>query len=476
MSRARWSSMGALAALVLSTALAVGAHPAAFAGGRAGTSTRLALPFVGRSVDIARLPAAPTAPPTVAPSAPPASPVATSAPTRTAAPTSTPTSTAQPTPSVRVEGTRVTTAHYDLVVDGLDGADIGRMLETAYPRWSAFFGGSPDGRLPGKIFGTLDGMKAAMAADGITYGGGGGYYHPANRTFYAFAQPSAFFTRMLILHEATHQFHFLAATGNRGPAAEWYTEGLAEYFGMHNWDGKTLQTGVVPSVTLEDYPAQASKQLAALEDDAQAVAVGTARCDRPLAWALVHYLVNVRPGWWRALSGRLDDHELPSTAWANACGEAGPDLGRDLRAWIDAHQQPLRIAWIAWQERGELLEGKAGVVSAVFFKEAPASFEAEIELVSGDEKAGIAFNRKGDEYSLFQVLGSTARVVRREGGAWKRLASADVPAHDRATVSFRRDGADAVLSANGVEVFRAPFDGEVGLNVEGCCARFRLKP
>ena len=37
-----------------------------------------------------------------------------------------------------------------------------------------------------------------------------------------------------------------------------------------------------------------------------------------------------------------------------------------------------RIAWVAWQEHGDLLEGKAGVVSAAFFKEAPASFDAEM--------------------------------------------------------------------------------------------------
>lgn len=373
-------------------------------------------------------------------------------------------------------GVEAKTSHYDLYAESVDATEAGAVLDALWDRLHEYFGSAPEGRLRVEIYATKAGMQAALERDRQWKVDAGGYYAPDTKTAYLFVQPSDYFTRQLLIHEATHQFHFLAATGNRGPAAEWYTEGLAEYFGMHNWDGKTLQTGVVPSVTLEDYPAQASKQLAALEDDAQAVAIGTARCDRPLAWALVHYLVNVRPGWWRALSGRLDDHELPSTAWANACGEAGPDLGRDLRAWIDVHQQPLRIAWIAWQERGELLEGKAGVVSAVFFKEAPASFEAEIELVSGDQKTGIAFNRKGDEYSLFQVLGSTARVVRREGGAWKRLASADVPAHDRATVSFRRDGADAVLSANGVEVFRAPFDGEVGLNVEGCCARFRLKP
>ena len=49
----------------------------------------------------------------------------------------------------------------------------------------------------------------------------------------------------LALGVSDSAFAFVAfATGNRSPKATWYTEGLAEYFGMHNWDGKTL-TGVV---------------------------------------------------------------------------------------------------------------------------------------------------------------------------------------------------------------------------------------
>ncbi|MCC6737587.1 MAG: DUF1570 domain-containing protein [Planctomycetia bacterium] len=373
-------------------------------------------------------------------------------------------------------GVETKSAHYDLYSESVDAAETAAVLDALWDRLREYFGSAPEGRLRVELYATKEGMHAALERDRQWKVEAGGYYAPDTRKAYLWVQPSEYFTRQLLIHEATHQFHFLAATGNRGTAAEWYTEGLAEYFGMHVWDGKTLQTGVVPSVSLEDYPAQALNQLAALEDDAASVAVGAVRCNRPLAWALVHYLVNVRPGWWRALSGRLDDHEPAATAWANACGEAGPDLGRDLRAWIDAHQQPYRIAWVAWQDRGGLLEGRADVVSAAFFKEAPASFEAEIELVSGAMKAGIAFNRRGDEYCLLQILGATARVVQRKDGAWHRLASAEVPARDVPSVSFRRDGADAVLSANGREVFRAPLDGEVGLNVEGCCARFRVRP
>ncbi|MEK7470267.1 MAG: hypothetical protein AAB074_23090 [Planctomycetota bacterium] len=373
-------------------------------------------------------------------------------------------------------GVEVKSAHYDVYSESPGAAESAAVLDALWDQLAAYFGSSPGGRLRVEIFATKAAMKAALGRDNQWQVDAGGYYAPGTKKAYLFVQPSEYFTRQLLIHEATHQFHFLSATGNTGPAAEWYTEGLAEYFGMHNWDGTTLRTGVVPALSLEDYPAKASGQLAELDDDAAAVALGLSRCDRPLAWALVHYLVNARPAWWSALSGRLDDGELPSTAWANACGEAGPDLGRELRGWIDAHQQPMRVAWIAWQERGELLEGKGAVVSAAFFKEAPASFDCEIELVSGDLKAGIAFNHRGnDTYCLFQVLGATARVVKRENGEWKRLASAEISVLEKPLVSFRHEGDEAVLSANGQEIYRAALDGDVGLNVEGCCARFRVK-
>lgn len=49
-------------------------------------------------------------------------------------------------------------------------------------------------------------------------------------------------TRRIILHEARHQFDYLVAkTGWSVPA--WYHEGIAEYWSMHNWDGKKLELG-----------------------------------------------------------------------------------------------------------------------------------------------------------------------------------------------------------------------------------------
>ncbi|MBX3474604.1 MAG: hypothetical protein KF754_09500 [Planctomycetes bacterium] len=49
-------------------------------------------------------------------------------------------------------------------------------------------------------------------------------------------------TRRIVLHEARHQFDLLVAKTFRHQPA-WYREGTAEFYSIHDWDGKTLQMG-----------------------------------------------------------------------------------------------------------------------------------------------------------------------------------------------------------------------------------------
>lgn len=49
-------------------------------------------------------------------------------------------------------------------------------------------------------------------------------------------------TRQIILHEGRHQFDLLVAR-KLWQMPAWYKEGTAEYWAMHEWDGKTLKMG-----------------------------------------------------------------------------------------------------------------------------------------------------------------------------------------------------------------------------------------
>ena len=59
-------------------------------------------------------------------------------------------------------------------------------------------------------------------------------------------QPSDYYRRHLLLHEATHSF-MMTELGGCGPA--WFMEGMAELLGTHTWDGETgdLALGVMPA-------------------------------------------------------------------------------------------------------------------------------------------------------------------------------------------------------------------------------------
>jgi hypothetical protein len=61
-------------------------------------------------------------------------------------------------------------------------------------------------------------------------------------------QPSAYYRRHLLLHEATHWFLWKFFGGNGPP---WFSEGQCERMGTHRWDGKVLTLEAIPARTEE---------------------------------------------------------------------------------------------------------------------------------------------------------------------------------------------------------------------------------
>ncbi len=56
-------------------------------------------------------------------------------------------------------------------------------------------------------------------------------------------QPSDYYRRHLLLHEGTHWFLWKFLSGNGPP---WFSEGMCEQLGTHEWDGVRLTLGVIP--------------------------------------------------------------------------------------------------------------------------------------------------------------------------------------------------------------------------------------
>lgn len=369
-----------------------------------------------------------------------------------------------------------TTEHYDLHVETLDPKDVGAMLEELHAQLAKHFGRAPKGRLRLEVYSTRERWQEAMKRDGVGTVDAGGYYDPGTKKAYLFVQPSDYFSRQLILHEATHQFHYLAATNNGSPGTFWYTEGLAEYFGMHNWDGKALKTGVVPAITLEDYPAKALAQFDETKRDLEGILSGKVAVDRPVGWALVHWLLNAEPNRWRAVFGLLDQAHDPLKAWTRILGEVTPKHVESFRSWLEKHQQPWRVVWTAWQERGETIEGRSEVNGLAVLKQRPARLSVRFGRPAKG-MAGLVFGfRSADEFHLFQITeDGQARIVRRANKKWEIVSRHDLPAaKDGIVLTAAPTEKGTTLDANGRRLAELPVAGDVGLNVDSARVEFKV--
>ena len=368
--------------------------------------------------------------------------------------------------------------HYDIQLEcDLDPLETGKLLDSLHDQLSDYFGRAPRQRLRVEIHGSHEQYLEALERANQVYTGGGGVYSPEMKTAWLCVQPSQQYTRQLLLHEATHQFHFLVATGNRQVKAFWYMEGLAEYIGMHNWDGNRLQLGVVPAVTLEDYPAQALALWEEIDWDLAGVMAGRIEVQRPAAWAWVHFLINRDVRKFRRFSAKLDRQADPMRAYVDVFGAVSTRTGEQLKEWIETHQQPWQDVWTAWQPRGASIEGQSGRVGICTLGLPVREFQTEIRPIEGVFKAGVVFGYQNpQEFFILQFWGPRRlTVVQRDGHSWRQIAWRDVPpASGDARLAIRRHEDRTVLSANDRTIFTFQRDtpGKVGLTVDGCTARF----
>ena len=363
--------------------------------------------------------------------------------------------------------------------EGIDVEDTGRLLEELHKQLKTFFGKAPKGKLKVEVWSTEERWADSIRKDGAGVPtGAGGYYWPTSKKAYLYVQPSEHYTRQLILHEATHQFHYLAGTGNRSPGAFWYTEGLAEYFGMHTWDGKTLQTGVVPPITLEDYPKKALANFDNLGKNLEGMVSGKVSCERPEAWALIHYLATKHTKRFKAFRKAVDRSRKPAAAWRRYFGKINSKFISDYRNWILSHQQPWRIAWTSWQAVGEEIEGRSDTNGLCLLKEKPTKLVVQVAPTEETYLGGIVFGfQSTSDFFLFQVNSQNeARVMRYQNRKWNTLHTASRPPPKKKDILSLSIEADTVtLHVNGQEIGTYDAPGEVGLNVDSCTIRFRVR-
>ncbi len=383
-------------------------------------------------------------------------------------------------------------AHYRLDFEGArsDAEEASRVLEAAWPSFRAFFGKEPTlkpgEKLKVRFYASREAWARGIREDGtVPPGSAGGYYWPPTKTAHLYRQPTQYFTRVLLVHEAAHQFHFLARTRNKQPAAGWYTEGVAEHLSWHQWDGQRLTLGVLAGVSLKDYPAAALKEMEQPDFDLAAIVSGERHATRPVAWALFRYLATGREG--APLPGfdtfrrKMDAGGQPWPVFKQRFGRPGR-LQPRLLAWLRGHQTPWAQVFNEWEQVGpQAFRGRAGVVSAARLKQPAAALEAVVDLPRFKRRwrAGLLLHwTSNDDYTVALVSSrGTVQVDRRQGGRWRTLHRSRRPAAPGAasrTFAATRTGSVVALELDGQALGQWTLPGgSLGLALDNGDLRFR---
>jgi hypothetical protein len=380
--------------------------------------------------------------------------------------------------------------HYRLEAETskAEAEEMTRVLEAAWGEFESFFGATPEleeGERLAVFFGaTRQSFAERLRADGSSVPKSGGYYSPKTRTAYLWRQPTTYYTRCLLIHEASHQFHYLARTKNRHLRVPWYVEGLAEYLSRHTWDGERLELGVLPVLSLKDFSAATSRRLENGNGLVASVVEG-AEGGRAYYWALVRFLVNGEDGRWRkrflALARKYDKGGSAVSLFTRNIGDPAKVEAR-LAEWIEGEQEPWCQIFNEWEGIGPgRFVGRAApaIVSACRVKAPVSRLAATLEVpAAGGWTGGLLLHHAGKEdYSTAMALeGNVIRVVRRADGKWIRLAEKPCPAEKNGRLRFLavRDGDRVTLTVEGEEIGAFDLPGShLGLAIQGCTIRYR---
>lgn len=385
------------------------------------------------------------------------------------------------------DAVRVEREHYVLFAEAPASVaeEYADLLEAAWWRFREFFDAEPklaEGeKLVVRFLATKEAFVAALRADGQPVPESGGYYSPANRTAYLWRQPTRYYSRCLLLHEAAHQFHFLSRTGNRSVPCGWYVEGLAEYLCRHRWDGERVELGVRPLISLKDYSAAAAGELAAGAD--LGAEIEADRLSRPLSYALVRFLLDgANAAKFRRVMDRFDRGD-PSAALLYRTFGPPKKLAARLTEWLVGEQEPWSQVFNQWEEVSPgRIRGESGpnIVSFCRPKAAVARLSATLEVPAGPEwTAGLLLARDGpDDYTVAILFsGKVVRVNRRKDGKWISLATAACPPagpDGTLRLAAAREGGTVRFSIGDAEIGRFELPGEqLGLALQGGIAVFR---
>jgi hypothetical protein len=357
----------------------------------------------------------------------------------------------------------------------------------------AHFKDKPDGRLRVEIFERSQAYLTAIKSAGAKTTGtaikdlseSGGIYLSSTKTLYVNYEPYAERNKTfwrdygVMLHEATHQFHDLVCRkrGARLPDALWFVEGLAEFFEIYRWDGRALQTGMMP---IMDDQRRAARTLKVLEDcqwDIDGIITG-ARAPNPefyaVWWMLVQFLARDNTIKFNELAALLNHGTDTAEAWKKVYGPLDQRFVQRFRSWVQRSQTPWVCASGMWMEIGGWIKGAPPEpvedrVALVVLNSAVQNFSAQVRVDTKDAWAGLVFGCKNQNRDFYALLvshdGTEARVSKIIGGKAEVLETRKISKTGGLNaLALLRNGNTVTLFANNKEITKLQgIDGGVGL-------------
>jgi hypothetical protein len=370
-----------------------------------------------------------------------------------------------------------TSEHFFIRIGQRDFPSITEILEQFYDHLAEFFQEAPENPIHVVVFDCQADFEEALLEIGSSQEGEGlgGLYSPDTNTAYLWRDESEMHSRSMLLHEVAHAFYRNVAGPGTLPA-EWYAEGLADYFALHCWDATVLRTGLRPKIRWEDWPAQALEALEAGSYDLGESLQRAVGFDRPESWAITHFLMTHHPTKLRQLGFTQGD---PTEAWEEVFGPLSEDFLDAYARHLIEIQQPWRVLSGAWEECNGTIVGTSSGVGMALLKKTPETFTVELipEPSSGPSGIVVGFESLDDSHEVTVREGGVLRLDSLVSGHWTKPRML----HNRRrkttppyVLTAEKRGGKLHLFSQGKRVAKLPIDGQVGLLVRDGAAAFRV--
>jgi hypothetical protein len=370
------------------------------------------------------------------------------------------------------------TTHYELHAEttSTDATNLARILEASSLGFQSWFE-RPAPASPSRVnyYKDQPSWAAGMMADGITPpANAGGYYSPSNQTVYLFQQGNLYYSHVLLVHEATHQFHYLTRL-KASPVPFWYVEGHAEYLSRHDWDGSCVSLGVMSLLSYEDLPAQG---LAEGMTDFAAIINGSPAGTRADAWAIFRNLDTgpLRPKF-KMFRDAFDANMSPSFSMLVAPPAM---VSTTINGWLPTAQEPMTAVFAGWTHVGP---HSVDVDSPVYLtigtvKQKPlAHFEGKFQVpMSGKWLVGAVVSYTDPQTFVAVLHGSDGKVLTftaiPNNNLWTQIGTAPPPNQMLETFSVDQANGMAKVTFNGSSLMVAAAVPRVGLAASDTTGRF----